>query len=298
MRIPGVSMILKVSSHWGKVIAKEKNKALTWEVPNAWCRCAPLTLQPASPDVTQDSGLFMGSQQEGNTSTKQYIPWLEPPRAQAPRVESSHRASLTVVGPLYPNTLSRGNKHTGRGGVVISSIKYSTHLDIRSLLSHLIGWLTLVSIWIARSLKMTMGRGLGFAWVQTLIHTVKPIFFNSQWLVFVFSFRNFLPLSVRLKIIVWKRDLNLGDVRRVCLFLWHSLQILQAQNISQLSRQTVESIYGSNFFVTDRKRSWGKVMFFTCMLFCPLMGGFVCRYFLSSPMFLPGVGVWPPGTDI
>ena len=101
---------------------------------------------------TQD--YLWGLGRRGIPPPSQYIPWLGPPRAQAPRVESSHRASLTVVGPLYPSRLSRGNKHTGRGSVVISSIKYSIHLDIRSLLSHLIGWLTLVSIWIARSLKI------------------------------------------------------------------------------------------------------------------------------------------------
>ena len=81
--------------------------------------------------------------------------WLHP-GPQVPGVESRHRAGLTVVGPLYPSRLPRSNKHTGRRGVVISSIKYGTHPDIRSLLSLLIGWLTLVPIWIARSLKITM----------------------------------------------------------------------------------------------------------------------------------------------
>ena len=75
-------------------------RPLPEKFPNAWCRCAPFTVQPASPDVTQDSGLFMGAGQEGNTSTKQHSPWLESPRAQAPRVKSRHRASLTVLGPL------------------------------------------------------------------------------------------------------------------------------------------------------------------------------------------------------
>ena len=64
--------------------------------------------------------------------------WLHP-GPQAPGVESIHKAGFTVVRPLYPSRLSRSNKHTGRGGVVISSIKYSTHPDSRSLLSLLIG---------------------------------------------------------------------------------------------------------------------------------------------------------------
>ena len=76
--------------------------------------------------------------------------WLHP-GPQVPGVESRHRAGLSVVGPLYPCRLSRINKNTRREGVVISSIKYSTHPDIRSSLSLLIGWLTLVSIWVARS---------------------------------------------------------------------------------------------------------------------------------------------------
>ena len=64
--------------------------------------------------------------------------WLHP-GPQAPGVESRPKASLTVVGPLYPSRLPRSNNHTGRRGLVISSIKYSTHPDIRSLLSLLIG---------------------------------------------------------------------------------------------------------------------------------------------------------------
>ena len=99
----------------------------------------PFTVQPASPDITLYSGLFIGVEQEGDTSTRQCSPWLEPPRAQALRVGSRHRASLIVVGSRYSSRLSRSNKYTGRGGVVISSIKYSTHPDIRSSLSHLIG---------------------------------------------------------------------------------------------------------------------------------------------------------------
>ena len=82
--------------------------------------------------------------------------WLHP-GPQAPGVESRHRAGLTVVGPLYPNRLPRSNKHTGEGGVVISSIRYSTHPDIRSSLSLLISWLTLVPIWICKVSKNNHG---------------------------------------------------------------------------------------------------------------------------------------------
>ena len=110
-------------------------EAHTWEVPNAWCRCVPLTVQPASPDVTFGSGLFIGAGQEEIPSPSNIIPgWLHP-GPQAPGVESRYTAGLTVVGLLYSSRLSRSNKHTGRGGVVISSIKYSPHPDIRSLLS-------------------------------------------------------------------------------------------------------------------------------------------------------------------
>ena len=112
--------------------------------------------------MTQD--YLWGQDRRGSTFTKQYNPSLESPRAQTLKVGSRHRAGLTMVGPLYPSRLSRSNKHTLRGGVLISSIKYSTHPDIRSSLSHLIGWLTLAPIWIARSLKITMGQGLGPAW--------------------------------------------------------------------------------------------------------------------------------------
>ena len=64
--------------------------------------------------------------------------WLHP-GPQAPGVDSRHRVGLTVVGPLYPSRLPRSNKHIRRKGIVISSIKYSTHPGIRSSLSLLIG---------------------------------------------------------------------------------------------------------------------------------------------------------------
>ena len=67
------------------------------------------------------------------------VPGWSHPGPRPKRVGSRHRAGLTVVGPLYPSRLSRSNKDTGRGGVVISSIKYSSHPDIRSSLSYLIG---------------------------------------------------------------------------------------------------------------------------------------------------------------
>ena len=56
------------------------------------------------------------------------VPGWSHPGPQTPGVKSRNRTGLTVVGPLYPSRLSRSNKLTGR-----SSIKYSTHPDIRSL---------------------------------------------------------------------------------------------------------------------------------------------------------------------
>ena len=147
-------------------------EAHTWEVPNAWCRCVTLTVQPASPDVTPDSGLFMGAGREGDTSTTQHSPCLEPPRALGSRGRIQTQGRFTCG---WTPVLSRNIKCTGRGDVVISSIKYSTHPDIRSLLSLLIGWLTLGPIWITRSLTITMGHRLRPARVQTLMqicHTV------------------------------------------------------------------------------------------------------------------------------
>ena len=150
--------------------------AHTWEVPNAWCRCVPLTVQPASPDVIPSSGLFMEAGQEGNTSTKQYSPWLAPPRVPGPSGGIQAQGRFNCGWTLYPSRLPRSNKHTGRGGVVISSIKYSTHPDIRWSLSLLIGWHTLASIWIAMSQRITMRCSRPRpSWVQTLMqicHTV------------------------------------------------------------------------------------------------------------------------------
>ena len=58
---------------------KSGHEACTWEVPNAWCRCAPLTVQPISPAITLDSGLFMGTEQEGLPPPNNIVPgWLHP----------------------------------------------------------------------------------------------------------------------------------------------------------------------------------------------------------------------------
>ena len=55
-----------------------------------------------------------------------------------PGPRSRERTGL-IVGPLYPSRLVRTNISIGRGGVLLSSIKWGTHPDIRSLLPPLIG---------------------------------------------------------------------------------------------------------------------------------------------------------------
>ena len=87
--------------------------------------------------LAQDYLLELG--RRGIPPPSNIVPGWFHPGPKAPGVESRHRASLTVVGPLYPSRLLKSNKHIGRGGVVISSIEYNTHPDIRSLLSLLIG---------------------------------------------------------------------------------------------------------------------------------------------------------------
>ena len=71
-------------------------------------------------------GYLWGWGQEGNTSTKQCSPWLEPPRVQAPDT------GLVYCGwtPVSKQIIQKQQTYKGRG-VVISSIKYSTHPDIR-----------------------------------------------------------------------------------------------------------------------------------------------------------------------
>ena len=74
---------------------------ITWEVRNAWCRCVPPTVQPASPNITQDPALFMGMG-TGEDSVKG-APASEAQCCQHSKVESrewSEQPAARVQGPL------------------------------------------------------------------------------------------------------------------------------------------------------------------------------------------------------
>ena len=123
----------------------------------AWCRCVPFTVQPASPDVTPDAGLFMGAGQEGDTSTRQHSPWLAPPRVPGPRDRFQSQGRFNCGWTPVSKQIVQKQQTYRREGVVISSIKYSTHPDIRSLLLPLIGWPTLVPIWFFKITRNNHG---------------------------------------------------------------------------------------------------------------------------------------------
>ena len=95
-------------------------------------------------------GFYRGWVGEGAPAADNIVPVQSRPGVQGHGLGSRQRTCLTMVGPMYPRRLTECNTGTGWGAVVISSIKYGTHPDIRSSLSLLIGWLILDSIWISR----------------------------------------------------------------------------------------------------------------------------------------------------
>ena len=149
-------------------------EAHTWEIPNAWCRCVPLTVQPASPDVTIDSGLFMAAGQEGDTATNQHSPWLPPPRAPGPGdgIQTQGRFNCGST-PVSKQITQKQQTYRDRGCINTLSTVLIQTLGHRS---H--SWLV-DSHWFLfefeRSPKITTGCGSRPAWVQTLMPVCRTV---------------------------------------------------------------------------------------------------------------------------
>ena len=81
----------------------------------------------------------MGLGRRGIPPPNNIVPgWLYP-GPQTPVVESRHGAGFNRGWTPVSKQIVQKQQTYRRGGVVISSIKYNTHPDIRSLLSLLIG---------------------------------------------------------------------------------------------------------------------------------------------------------------
>ena len=81
----------------------------------------------------------MAAGQEGDSSTKQHSPWLASPRAPGPGdgIQTQGRFNCGWT-PVSQQIIQKQQTYRERG-IFISSIKYSTHPDIRSSLSLLVG---------------------------------------------------------------------------------------------------------------------------------------------------------------